>query len=151
LDSLTTTPDLAVCLGASQAIGTPHEALVRFAELVRPGGLLLFGDGYWRAKPASEYLDFLGASESDLGDESLIPQLASEFGLTVESRYLSTDDDWDDYENAYAAGVRSWCEANPDDSDCEPFRRRIEAWHDAYRRWGRSTLGCGIWLLQSSL
>ncbi len=150
LGRLTQAPDLVVCLGASQAVGTPGQALDRFAALVRPGGSVLFGDGYWRAKPAPAYLEFLGASESDIGDESLIPRLAEDAGLSVTSHFQSTVDDWDRYENAYAAGVRSWCEANPDDSDCEPFRLRIEAWHDAYRRWGRSTLGFGIWLLRRS-
>lgn len=148
LDSLTLKPDLIVCLGASQAVGTPAEALARFAELVRPGGSVLFGDGYWRAKPAAEYLEFLGASESDIGDEAMVPNLASQFGLTVESRCLSTDEDWDAYECAYAYGMRAWCEANPDDPDCAAFRGRIDAWSEAYRRWGRSTLGFGIWLLR---
>lgn len=148
LDRLPKKPDLLICLGASQAIGTPDAALARFALDARPGGLILFGDGYWRAKPAVEYLEFIGASESDIGDETLIPRMAADLGLILEAQALASDEDWDLYESTYAASVRAWCEANPDDADGESFRQRIDAWSDAYRQWGRSTLGFGIWLLR---
>jgi hypothetical protein len=37
--------------------------------------------------------------------------------------------------------MREWLAANPSDADAEPFRRRIEAWNAAYKRWGRETMG----------
>src|SRR5262249_29254239 len=53
--------DLAAAVGAS-ASGGPVELLGRLTSLVRPGGLVLLGDGYWRREPEPPYLDALCAT-----------------------------------------------------------------------------------------
>ena len=67
IPNLSIRPDLIVNMGASQAIGTQSEALGYFANLLKPGKLLLFGDGIWDRQPSQAYLDFLGAKENDFG------------------------------------------------------------------------------------
>jgi SAM-dependent methyltransferase len=53
--------ELVLCIASSHALGGFPEALERLRELVRPGGHLLLGEGYWRRPPTREYLDALGA------------------------------------------------------------------------------------------
>jgi cyclopropane fatty-acyl-phospholipid synthase-like methyltransferase len=48
--------DLAVCIGSTHAFGTGDAAypntIQRLKELVRPGGQLLIGEGFWKQPPA---------------------------------------------------------------------------------------------------
>lgn len=150
LESLSRKPDLIVCMGASQAVGTPSEAITLFANLLHPGGKLLFGDGYWRQKPHTDYLVFLGAKESDVGQFEDTKHLGEQLGLTHLRSYASTHDDWDAYESSYQQTVLDWCDTHFDDPDAANFRERIDAWRNAYLKWGRQALGFGIHLFRKA-
>lgn len=50
------------------------------------------------------------------------------------------------YEGLYCLSMESFVRDHPQDPDAAPFRERIRAWRDAYRRWGRDTLGFGYYL-----
>jgi len=150
LDRLPWHPNLTVCLGAAQAVGTPEEALAKFATLMQTGSLLLFGDGYWRQKPPSGYLAFLGADESEMGALDQIPETARAHGFELVTTRPSTEEEWDDYERSYHRSMLAWCEANPNDPDAAAFQERIIRWRAAYLQWGRDTLGFGIHLLRKS-
>lgn len=141
LERLQRSPDLILCLGASQAIGTPAAAVARLAGLLAPGGHLIFGDGYWRRKPDAGYLEFLGCEEGDMMFLDELMALGDPHGLVVEATYESTETDWAAYEVSYHASVMKWCDENSDDPDAEAFRARITGWRDAYLKWGHDTLG----------
>ena len=49
------------------SVGSPA-SLSSLAGLVRPGGLVLYGDGYWRGEPSAEFLESLGATREELQD-----------------------------------------------------------------------------------
>lgn len=148
LDVIAAIPDLILCLGASQAIGTPAEALARFAKIAPAGGYILFGDGYWRQTPGSEYLTFLSAEESDMGTFTDCIRLGEEMGLEAKESRETTDAEWAAYEESYQQAVLDWCRANPDDPEASAFEARIKGWRDAYLRWGKDTLGFGIHLFR---
>lgn len=139
--------DLAMCAGATHAFGTPDEAMAGLARLAAPGALVLVGDGYWRQRPHPEYAARLGGEDS-MRDHAGNAARGREHGLACEWARESTLEEWDAYEEAYASAVRQWCDANPGDPDAPAFRERIEAWHGAYRRWGRDTLGFGLYLFR---
>ena len=91
--------DLVVNVAASHAFGRWHEALEALSGLVRPGGLVLFGEGYWRRPPTEEYLDALGgATEDELSDYSGLMSAAEDAGLTPLYASVASDADWDRYE-----------------------------------------------------
>ena len=148
LPTLILRPDLIVNLGASQAIGTPSEALEYFASLLTPGKLLLFGDGIWDKTPAQSYLNFLGVKQSDLGSFEEFQQAGLSHGLRPLSAYHSTQADWDSFEDHYYETLIRWCDNNPDDPDSEPFRARMTKWREAYLTEGRGTLGFAIVLFE---
>ena len=60
---------------------------------------------------------------------------------------VASDDDWDEYEWRYSRSVETFVAENPDDPDAEEMLRKIRTWRDVYLRWGRDTLGFGLYLL----
>jgi SAM-dependent methyltransferase len=148
LSHLPQSPDLIVCMGSSQAIGSPAEAMATLASMIPSGGHVLFGDGYWRQEPDPDYLAFLGAKRDDVGSFGDGKILGENFGLKPLRSRESNNLDWSKYEDSYQQAVLDWCKANPDDPDAGAFEARITAWREAYERWGKYTLGFGIHLFK---
>jgi SAM-dependent methyltransferase len=140
--------DLAICTGATHAFGDLAAALSGLRALTREGGWAIVGTGYWRQAPAPGYLALLGATADELPPLYGALAAAEQAGWRVEAHHASTLAEWDDYEGAYAAAVRSWLAAHPDDSVAAAFRERIDAWQQGYTQWGRETLGFATLLLR---
>jgi len=140
--------DLAICTGATHAFGDLGAALAGLAGLVRGHGWAMLGHGYWRREPAAEYLAAFGGSADELAPLEATLGAAAGSGWTLAAHHVSTPAEWDDYELAYAATMRAWLGADPDDPDAPAFRARIETWSAAYDRWGRGTMGFVTMLLR---
>ena len=139
---------LALCLGATHALGGYAETLRALAPRVRPGGHVLVGQGYWKRTPDTEYLERLGATADEMTshDGNLAAGIAE--GLEVVGAWISGTDDWDRYEGLYADTVERHVAEHPGDPDSAAMRERIRSWREAYRRWGRDTLGFGLYLFR---
>lgn len=91
--------DVAVNVAASHAFGRWHDALAALTGLVRPGGFVLFGEGYWRREPPAAYLEALGATAEELpyglGD---LVRGGEAHGLRSVHLAVASEDDWDRYE-----------------------------------------------------
>lgn len=138
--------DLAVCIGSTHAFGRFADALKALAELVRPGGQILIADGYWKQPPDPEYLTFLGASLDDMPDHAGNEEAGLAAGLAPLYSCVSNEDEWDHYEGMYCLSMERFLLDHPDDPDAEAFHERIRGWRAAFRRWGRATLGFGMYL-----
>jgi SAM-dependent methyltransferase len=138
--------DLAACVGSSHAVGDAAAALASLAPLVRPGGLVLLGEGFWEREPDPGYLAFLDARREDYRDHAGTEALGREAGLVPLASEACSREDWDRYEDAYAANVERFVAANPADPDAAAMLARIRPWREAYLRWGRDTLGFGLYL-----
>jgi SAM-dependent methyltransferase len=136
-----------ICMGSSQAVGSFADALAWAFRALRPGGVALFGDGYWKHPPPADYLDVLGATADEMGSHADNAARAREVGFRVLRTMTCNDDEWDEYEGLYCNAVERYVEANPDDPDASAMAQRIRRWHDAYLRWGRDTLGFGFYFL----
>jgi SAM-dependent methyltransferase len=141
--------ELALCFGASHAYGGFVQALAALGDLVRPGGQVLIADPYWRQTPAQGYLEFLGASASDHMSHSENETAGEALGLTPLYTATSSEEEWDHYESLYCRAVERFASDHPDDPDAAPFRERIREWREAYRKWGRDTLGFGFYLYRT--
>jgi SAM-dependent methyltransferase len=136
--------DLVVCIASSHALGGFPDALSRLHELVRPGGQVLLGEGYWKAKPTPEYLDALGgATEDELPDYRGLFDAAEAAGLTPLWSCVASERDWDRYEwtqvlNAERHGGEQLLER------AAGARRRLTM------PGGRETLGFALALLRRS-
>jgi hypothetical protein len=134
--------DLVISVGGPIGLG-------RLAALVRPRGLVLLGEGYWRSEPSPDYLASLGASADELTDHAGNLAAGRALGLTPLRSWTASDEDWDRYETAWAANGERWADANPGD-DADELLRWIHAGRDRYLRLGgRDTLGFGLYLFRA--
>lgn len=140
--------DLVACLGAGHACGGFAQALETLTPLLIPGGQLLVGEGFWAREPDPGYLAFLGAGPDDLLTHEGNRQLAEQGGLVCRRSHAASPAEWSHYEDTYAANVVAHVAAHPDDPEAATMTERIDAWRDAYLRWGRQTLGFGLYLFE---
>lgn len=142
--------DLAVCIAASHALGGFPAALDRLHELVRPGGQVLLGEGYWRRAPSPQYLEALGdASEDELADYGGVLEATEAAGLLPLWSCVASEHDWDRYEWTLVLNCERWAARHADHPAAETVRARAAG---ARRRLampgGRETLGFALLLLR---
>ncbi|MFH9616906.1 SAM-dependent methyltransferase [Streptomyces pratensis] len=107
--------DLAVSIGSSHAWpgGTP-EALKALRAAVRPGGRVLFGDGFWEREPSPAALEGLGAEPGDFGSLLGLIRQAEAAGLRPLQVTVADQREWDLFESAANIGRgERWALANP--------------------------------------
>jgi SAM-dependent methyltransferase len=141
--------DLAIGVGAS--VGGYHATMARLAALVREGGLVLLGEGYWRREPDALYLDALGATPDEMTDYAGTIAAGAEHGLTPLYAVTASVDDFDRYEWRWSRNGERYAAAHPG----EPGVNELLAWiRNGRRRYGelggRETLGFGLFLFARS-
>ncbi|MBD8028651.1 class I SAM-dependent methyltransferase [Ureibacillus sp. Re31] len=142
--------DVAICIGSTHALGGLHETLGMLRKCVKKGGYILIGEGYWKQQPSKEYLEALGgAEESELRSHFENVMVGEKLGLIPLWSYTTNDDEWDEYEWLYAMSIENYCYEHPDDPDRDAMLQKIRKWRSTYLKWGRDTLGFGIYLFRN--
>jgi ubiquinone/menaquinone biosynthesis C-methylase UbiE len=136
--------DLAACIGASHAF--LDDPLASLARLVRPEGLVLFGEGYWRTKPDAAYLAATGMTASEFGPLEATIGSAWNAGLALRESFVASEVDFVRYETTHARAIAAHARANPDDAEALAMLERSRKWQDAFERWGRHTMGFALYL-----
>jgi len=134
--------DLVINVGASPGF---EQLVGQIAPLVRPGGRVLIGDGYWQRPPAPEYLEFLGAQESDMTTHDGNLRLLTAAGFGIERTVVSSLADWDRYEDRYDANMIAHLRGHLDDPDHIEFEARRSRWRTMYLEYGRGTMGFALY------
>lgn len=142
--------DLAICLGSTHAFGKgeaayPH-TIRRLLQLVRPGGQLLIGEGYWKQTPAAAYLQLIGDPVGIYHDHMTNITFAEKQGLITLYAAVSNEDEWDDFEWSHRMRIERQAALHPNDPVVMERLKRSREWRDGYLRWGRSTMGFGFYL-----
>jgi len=138
--------DLTVMLGAGGITGGFAGICGGLARWTRPGGYVLIGDGFWAKAPAVEYLAHLEAVADEFLDHRGNVQAGIDVGLIPLHAVVASADEWDEYEWKYSRSIESYALEQPGDPDVRAMLERIRRWRDAYLRWGRDTLGFGMYL-----
>jgi len=132
------------------SVGSPAQ-LSSLAGLVRPGGLVLYGDGYWRREPTDEYLEALGASRDELSDYAGTIRGATELGLTPLYAVTASVDDFDRYEWSWSLNGERYAAEHPDEPGVGEFLDWIRNGRRRYvELGGRETLGFGLFLFRAA-
>ncbi|MDG1478509.1 MAG: class I SAM-dependent methyltransferase [Myxococcota bacterium] len=143
--------DLAICIGATHAYGLGAGAwentLRVFSRLVRPGGMMLIGEGFWAAPPAPAYLKFLGDSPGIEKTHHENVSSARRLRLLPLHAEVSSRDEWDAFEHEHHQAIKRAAAAQPGDDVLQQRQTQSQAWREGYLKWGRTTMGFGFYLL----
>jgi hypothetical protein len=90
--------DLASCIGGSWIYQGHKGTLEALVRMVRPGGLVLVGEPYWRTEPDPDYLMRTGQDAGLWGTHAANVQTGVDQGLSLLYTVVSSEDDWDRYE-----------------------------------------------------
>lgn len=138
--------DLASSLGACHVYGGFRSTLERLAYYVRPGGQVLVGDGYWKQEPAQEYLAALETTRGEFQTHAENVATGVSLGLVPMYACVCNEDEWDRFE--WLRMYERYACRKPDDPGLPALITQLHTWRDIYLRWGRDTLGFGLYLFQ---
>jgi SAM-dependent methyltransferase len=121
------TCDRALCTGSAHVFGGTDGALRALAEIVPPGGRVLFGDGFWERPPNPEAVELFGAEVQPLPG---LLEAARRAGWRVIHFSVADQREWDDFESTFRAGRQEWLLASAD----HPRAAEIRDWLDFRER-----------------
>jgi cyclopropane fatty-acyl-phospholipid synthase-like methyltransferase len=130
--------DRVICLGASHALGGTERALTTLAELLQPGGRLLFGDGCWEKPPTEQASAIFGAEVLSLAE---ILGHAHSAGWRLLHLSTACQREWDEFEISWAAGRQDWLLAHPNDEQAQSVHDTLDAHLNEYVNIYRGVLG----------
>ena len=141
--------DVAACIGATW-IGNGVDGTVALLERsLRPGGLMLIGEPFWRAEPPTQ--EAVEACHARSRDEfESLPDLVTRFGdlgYDLVEMVLADEDSWDRYHAAQWLNIRTFIDANPDDELVPQLRDELTRLPMEHVRHARQLLGWGVFAL----
>jgi SAM-dependent methyltransferase len=139
---------LASCIGASWVFGGHAETLDALSGMVAPGGWVIVGEPYWLQEPSEEYLAASGVTRDGFGTHSGNVEAGELRGLELVHTFVSSKDDWDQYEGLQWYATAEYARSHPDDPDLPELLERVAKAKAAYLRWGRDTLGWAIYVFR---
>ncbi|MEV6694807.1 methyltransferase domain-containing protein [Micromonospora sp. NPDC051196] len=141
--------DVAACVGATWIGGGVAGTLEILARCLRPGGMALVGEPYWRIDPPDQAtVEGCHATiRYDFRDLPGLVGLFGEQGWDLVEMVLADQDSWDRYAAAHWLNVRRWLDDNPDDPLADELRQELTENPLRYVRYGREYLGWGVFAL----
>jgi len=143
--------EVAACVGATWIGGGVAGTVALLARSVRPGGLLLVGEPYWRRLPETEEIA-QGCRAGAIADFLPLPELLASLdrlGYDVVEMVLADQDSWDRYEAAKWLTLRRWLMENPGDDFATEVRAELRSAAERYARYTREYLGWGVFALMA--
>ncbi|MBW7866583.1 MAG: class I SAM-dependent methyltransferase [Candidatus Hydrogenedentes bacterium] len=141
--------DVAACVGATWIGGGVAGTVALLARSLRPGGIILIGEPYWRQLPPTEEVA-KGCLAHLISDFLMLPELLGSFGrlgYDVVEMVLADQDGWDRYEAAKWLTMRRWLEANPGDELAEEIRAKLASEPERHAAYTREYMGWGVFAL----
>ena len=141
--------DLAACVGATWIGGGVPGTLDLLERGLRPGGMVLVGEPYWRLDPPDEktWSACHARSRDEFRDLPGLVGLFGECGWDLVEMVLADQDSWDRYAAAHWLNLRRWLNANPDDELAGELRQELTDDPLRYVRYRREYLGWGVFAL----
>jgi SAM-dependent methyltransferase len=143
--------DVAACLGATWIGGGVAGTIELLARSLRPGGIILIGEPYWRRQPPTEGVA-KGCLAGSISEYLRLPELLASFrllGYDVVEMVLADREGWDRYEAAKWLTMRRWLEANPGDEIAGEVRAQLASEPERYATYTREYLGWGVFALMA--
>ena len=141
--------DVACCVGATWIGDGVPGTLALLEQSLRPGGMALVGEPYWRLDPPDEET-VVGAgarSRADFRSLAGTIELFAESGWDTVEMVLADQDSWDRCKAAEWLNIRRWLDASPDDELAPELREELTNGPVRYARYRRDYLGWGVFAL----
>jgi SAM-dependent methyltransferase len=143
--------DVAACIGATWIGDGVAGTVELLRRSLRPGGIMLIGEPYWRREPPDQATR---EGCGGIGDEDWLPlpELIESFGqlgCDVVEMVLADQDSWDRYTAAQWFNIRRWLDAHPHDELADEMRGELESGPAQYARYRREYLGWGVFALMN--
>lgn len=137
--------DVAMCIGASFAIGTFEELVPWLRRFVKPGGVMVVGDIYAKTYELTEQSarHFSGGKLRSFAETC---DALNSDGLRLVGLLDSSADDWDRYESMHWSAAEAWLDENPEHPDREAFLRLSENEKMDHIRFDRDALGWALFV-----
>ncbi len=140
---------VAACVGATWIGGGVAGTIGLLGRSLRPDGIILIGEPYWRQLPPTEEIA-RGCQAGAINEYLLLPALLTSFGrlgCDVVEMVLADQDSWDRYEAAKWLTMRRWLEDHPGDEFAPEVRSQLETGPARYAAHTREYLGWGVFAL----
>lgn len=141
--------DVAACIGATWIAGGVAGTIDLLAKSLKPGGIILIGEPYWRQIPATEAIAHACgvSSVADFHSLSGLVAFFDQLGYDVVEMVLADQQGWDRYEAAKWMTMRRWLEENPDDEFAQEVRTELTVAPKRHVTWTREYFGWGVFAL----
>ncbi len=133
--------DAVVAIGVEHVFGTQPDALAALHRLVRPGGVLLFGAGFWQREPSAAQAAAFGATPDELTDLAGLVERAVSAGFRPVDLQTANEDEWNAFESGYLRDPEEWLLHNPDGAGADDVRAKADTHRTQWLRGYRGVLG----------
>lgn len=143
--------DVAACVGATWIGGGVPGTLNLLSQSVRPGGLILIGEPYWRVTPTTPEA-VAGCGVSSAEDYLTLPGLLATFseqGFDVVEMVNATQESWDSYQTPQWLNLRRWADAHPHHELHDEVRLILRNEPQQYAAFMRTYFGWGLFALMA--
>lgn len=141
--------DVAACVGATWIAGRFAGMVELLGQSLKPGGIMLIGEPYWRQLPVTDEIA-QACGVSSRADFLTLPGLVGALdglGYDVVEMVLADQEDWDRYEVAKWLTMRRWLQANPDDDFTAEVRAELNISPKRHVTYAREYFGWGVFAL----
>lgn len=141
--------DVAACIGATWIGGGTAGTVELLQRSLRPGGLMLIGECYWRLDPPDDATVkgcYAESRDSFLSLPGLVDHFGS-LGYDVVEMVLADQDSWDRYAAPHWLNIRLWLDANPGHELADEMRHKLDVDRINHVRYQRDYLGWGVFAL----
>jgi hypothetical protein len=124
-------------------------ALTEAKGLLRAGGRLLLGEGFWEREPTEAQLAAMPVPRDQYRSLAGLVDFAHDHGYRMLAVEQASLDEWDVFENRHGLAWERWLRANPDSEHAPEIRAKADNARNR-RLWGwRGTLGLAYLTLQA--
>lgn len=141
--------DVAACVGATWIGDGVEGTIALLRKSLRPGGMMLIGEPYWRLDPPDQ-ATVEGCHLEDKDEFRSLPGLVEQFGelgCDVVEMVLADQDSWDRYAAAQWLNTRRFLDENPDDVLADEMRAELRTAALQHVRYQREYLGWGVFAI----
>ncbi|MEJ2857290.1 MULTISPECIES: SAM-dependent methyltransferase [unclassified Saccharothrix] len=133
------TADVAISIGSSHAWGGTGQTLAALHERIRPGGLLLLGDGFWEQAPPEHIAEMF--AEDGIGSLDELVDAAMDAGFRLFNLTTASLDEWDSFESRWCLARERWLAEHPDHVEAAGVRKVVDEHRDTWLKGYRGRLG----------